>query len=128
MYINFGFINEKDALIEKRVSSYELALLLKSYPEDSCVSILERVWTKYGLIEDYFDQDEGCWYPGFSMPPTWWLLKRIRAEYGQDPLWIKVPAEMLELVEAAKQPPKRRWRLQGKWMKINKKFHRPWWM
>ena len=128
MYINFGFINENVKIVEKRLSPYELSLFLKSYPEDGYSSILERVWSHYGLIEDWYNEDEGNWYPGFSMPPTWWLLKRIVAEYGQDPIWIKVPEHLLELVEAAKQSPKRRWRTSGKWRKRNKKYHQPWWM
>jgi hypothetical protein len=131
MYLDFMFLlnnGDNPVAIVKRVSSYELALLLKSYPEDSYESILETVWTKQGLIEDYFDEELETWIPGFQMPPTWWLVKRIRAEYGPGPLWIKVPAEMLELVEAVRQSPKRRWRTSGKWLKRNNRFHRPWWM
>lgn len=129
MYKNYSFMsNNGEAMVEKRVSSYELTLFLKSYPRDSGTSILERVWSNYKLIEDWYNEDEGCWYPGFSMPPTWWLLKRIRAEYGPDPIWITIPETLLELVEAAKQSPKRRWRASAKWRKINKKYHQPWWM
>lgn len=130
MYLNFNFMasDENDNVVEKRVNSYELALFLKSYPDNSCCSVLETVWNKYGLIEDFYDEVEEQWYPGFTMPPTWWLVKRIRAEYGQDPLWIKVPAEILELVESVRQTPKRRWRLSGKWRKKNSRFHQPWWM
>lgn len=127
MYTNFMFLGNGEA-IEKRVRPYELSIFLKSYPEDSCYSIIESVWSHYGLIEDWFNEEEQTWYPGFAMPATAWLVRKIRAEYGPGPLWIKVPAEMLGLVEAAKQPPKRRWRISGKWRKKNSKFHRPWWM
>lgn len=114
MFTNFTFMGENEAIIEKRVNTYELSLFLKSYPEDGFSSILERVWTKYGLVEDYFNEEEETWYPGFSMPPTWWLVAQIRTEYGPDPIFIKVPASLLELVEAVRQPPKRRWRTIGK--------------
>ena len=129
MYQNYSFIaTETENIIEKRLSPYELTIFLKSYPEDSGTSILERVWNKYGLIEDWYNEEEEAWYPGFNMPPTWWLLKRIRAEYGSDPIWITIPKSLLELLETAKQSPKRRWRLSGKWRKRNKKYHQPWWM
>ena len=129
MYIDFSFMaNGTEMVVEKRVSPYGLSLFLKSYPKDSGTSILERVWTREGLIEDWYNEDEQAWYPGFSMPPTWWLLKRIRAEYGPDPLWIKIPEHLLGLVEAVKQSPRRRWRASAKWRKINKRFHQPWWM
>lgn len=126
--LDFMFLGSNENEAEKRVSPYEMALLLKSYPKDSGTSILEKLWTKLGLVEDFFNEDEEAWYPGFFMPPTKWLVGRIQAEYGQGPIWIKVPAEMLELVEAVRQSPKRRWRLQGRWMKRNKKYHQPWWM
>ena len=95
----------------KRVSSYELALLLKSYPEDSVVSIWETMMDQCG-----------------GVPPTWWLVERIVAEYGHDPIWIKVPASLLGLVEAVKQPPKRRWRIIRKMKRRNPTLHQPWWM
>lgn len=129
MFINFEFMGSDDSVIEKRVSPYELALFLKSYPEGSYSSVLETVWNKYGwLIEDYYNEDEEIWYPGFEMPPTWWLVRSIRAEYGPDPIWIKVPESLLGLVESVKQAPKRRWRLYEKWRRRNSKFHQPWWM
>ena len=128
MYLNFGFLDDNSVIVEKRVKPYELALFLKSYPEDSCSSILETVWNQYGLIEDYFNEEEEIWYQGFSMPPTWWLVKSIKAEYGPDPIWIKVPESLLGLVETVKQAPKRRWRLYETWKKKNSKFHQPWWM
>lgn len=129
MYKNYSFmVNETENIIEKRIRPYELALLLKSYPEDGYSSILERVWTRHSLIQDYYNEDEDIWYPGFSMPPTWWLLKRIVAEYGHDPIWIKIPEHLLGLLEAVRQSPKRRWRTSGKWMRRNKKYHQPWWM
>ena len=95
----------------KRVSSYELAKFLKSYPEDSVISIWETMMDQYGYV-----------------PPTWWLVERIVAEYGHDPIWIKVPASLLGLVEAVKQPPKRRWRIIGKMKRRNPTLHQPWWM
>lgn len=125
--LNFAFINDNDELITKRVSSYELSMFLKSYPDDGYSSILERVWTKLGMVKDYYNEEEEAWYPGFFMPPTKWLVRRIQAEYGQGPIWIKVPASLLGLLESVRQPPKRRWRLSGKWRKINNKYHRPWW-
>lgn len=128
MFLNFMFIDNTSEERLVRVRPYELALYLKSHPRGCVYSILETVWDKYGLIEDYFDDDSETWYSGFAMPPTWWLVNRIRAEYGPDPLWIKVPDSLMNLVEAAKQPPKRRWRTSGRWLKINKKYHRPWWM
>ena len=100
---------KNDESIVKRVSAYELALILKSY-HDSVWSIWETMMDQCG------------------QPPTWWLVERIVAEYGHDPLWIKVPVEMLGLVEAVKQPPKRRWRTSGKWKKLLPQFHQPWWM
>ena len=130
MYLNFEFMasDENDNVVEKRVNSYELALFLKSYPDNSCCSVLETVWNRYGLVEDFYDEDEENWYSGFSMPPTWWLVKSIRAEYGPDHIWIKVPESLLGLVESVKQAPKRRWRLYETWKKKNSKFHQPWWM
>ena len=95
----------------KRVSSYELAKFLKSYPEDNTVSIWETMMDQCG-----------------GVPPTWWLVERIVAEYGHDPIWIKVPASLLGLVEAVKQPPKRRWRIIGKMKRSNSTLHQPWWM
>lgn len=95
----------------KRVSSYELAKFLKSYPENSAVSIWETMMDQCG-----------------SIPPTWWLVERIVAEYGHDPIWIKVPASLLGLVESVKQPPKRRWRIIGKMKRRNPTLHQPWWM
>lgn len=95
----------------KRVSSYELAKFLKSYPEDTVVSIWETMMDQCG-----------------DVPPTWWLVERIVAEYGHDPIWIKVPASLLGLVEAVKQPPKRRWRIIGKMKRRNPTLHQPWWM
>lgn len=128
MYTNLMFLSENNNEKLVRVHPYELALLLKSYPENSCYSILETVWTKQGLVEDYFNEDEQTWYAGFAMPPTSWLVAQIRRDYGADPIWIKVPESLMGLVETVRQSPKRRWRLQGKWRKINNRFHRPWWM
>ena len=128
MYLDFSFMVSDDNVIEKRVSPYELTLFLKSYPEGSYSSVLETVWNQYGIIEDYFNEEEETWYSGFSMPPTWWLIKSIRAEYGPDHIWIKIPESLLGLVESVKQAPKRRWRLYETWKKKNSKFHQPWWM
>ena len=110
MVIDLMRLGKNDESIVKRVSAYELALILKSYPEDSFRSIWETMMDQCGK------------------PPTWWLVERIVAEYGHDPLWIKVPVEMLGLVEVVKQPPKRRWRTSGKWKKLLPQFHQPWWM
>ena len=128
MYLNFGFLDENSNMIEKMVKPYELALFLKSYPEDNYCSVLETVWNKFGLVEDFYDEEEEIWYSGFSMPPTWWLVKNIRGEYGPGPIWIKVPKSLLGLVETVKQAPKRRWRLYESWKKRNSRFHQPWWM
>ena len=110
MVIDLMRLGKNDESIVKRVSAYELALILKSYPEDSVWSIWETMMDQCG------------------QPPTWWLVERIVAESGHDPLWIKVPVEMLGLVEVVKQPPKRRWRTSGKWKKLLPQFHQPWWM
>ena len=110
MVIDLMRLGKNDESIVKRVSAYELALIFKSYPEDSVWSIWETMMDQCG------------------QPPTWWLVERIVAEYGHDPIWIKVPSSLLGLVEAVKQPPKRRWRTSGKWKKLLPQFHQPWWM
>lgn len=110
--LDFMFLNNNNSeAIIKRATPYEVALFLKSYPDGDSVTVWETMRNIYN-----------------DLPPTWWLVERIVAEYGHDPLWIKVPASMLGLVEAVKQPPKRRWRTSGKWKKLLPQFHQPWWM
>ena len=104
MFLNNGN-NVNDAVL-KRLRPHEVARFLNSYPEITACSVWETMRNIYG------DRDQ---------PPTWWLTKNIKVIYGPNPIWIKVPVEMLELVEAAKQPPKRRWRLRVKWRKLNNK-------
>ena len=109
--MDFMFLNNTSESIIKRMKPYEVALFLKSYPDGDVCSVWETMRNIYG-----------------DQPPTWWLVERIVAEYGHDPIWIKVPASLLGLVDAVKQPPKRRWRIIGKMKRRNPTLHQPWWM
>ena len=121
MFININKYFD-DKCVEKWVRYYELALFLKSnaseYDEKLYYydSILEFILDSNNLIEDYYDEDEGNWYPGFTIPRTSDLIEGLMKMYykgGAKKLLIKIPITLLPILNEVKTPPKYRWRNIG---------------
>ena len=121
MFININKYFDGE-YVEKWVRYYELAVFLKSTSEyDEKLqyynSILEFILDSNDLIEDYYDEDDGNWHPGFYMPRTADLVKVLLKMYykgGAKKLLIKVPVSLLPILEEVKTRPKYRWRNIGK--------------
>ena len=123
MFTNFSKYFEDECCVEKYVRFYELALFLKCSPADYVEklyyfdSVLEYVLQCNNLINDYYDEYEDCWYPGFFMPRTADLVEGLMRMYykgGAKKLLIKVPVSLLPILEEVKTRPKYRWRNIGK--------------
>ena len=126
MFININKYFDGE-YVEKWVRYYELAVFLKrnasEYDEKLQYynSILEFILDCNDLIEDYYDEDEANWCPGFYMPRTADLVEVLMRMYykgGAKKLLIKVPVSLLPILEEVKTPPKYRWRSLGKVKKM----------
>lgn len=126
MFININKYFDGE-YVEKWVRYYELAVFLKrnasEYDEKLQYynSILEFILDCNDLIEDYYDEDEDNWCPGFYMPRTADLVEVLMRMYykgGAKKLLIKVPVSLLPILEEVKTPPKYRWRSLGKVKKM----------
>ena len=122
MFININKYFDGE-YVEKWVRYYELAVFLKrnasEYDEKLQYynSILEFILDCNDLIEDYYDEDEGNWCPGFYMPRTADLVEVLMRMYykgGAKKLLIKIPITLLPILNEVKTPPKYRWRNIGK--------------
>ena len=123
MFTNFSKYFEDECCVEKYVSFYELALFLKrnasGYDENLYYddSILEFILNCNNLIEEYYDEEEDCWCPGYYTPRTADLVKVLLKMYykgGAKKLLIKIPITLLPILNEVKTPPKYRWRNIGK--------------
>lgn len=131
MFVNINNYFEDEKYCVKYVRYYELALFLKSNASNHNKklyyydSILEFILNQNNLIEDYYNEDEDCWYPGYYTPRTADLVKGLLRMYykgGAKKILVKIPISLLPILEEVKTRPKYRWRSVGK----AKKMTIPW--